>query len=819
LGLIPTAPILAAFVSPALFYAGAAAVSLPILIHLLARRRFKRIRWAAIEFLLQAEKRNRRRVRLEELILLLLRCLAVVLVALLVARPFFRPEGLAGLLGGAQQTERIFLLDDSFSMGLESGDGTVFDRAKRAVVQLVKLLSEQSPQDVVTVVRTSAMESPVAAGVFLDPRQTEDLFARLEGLKVSERAMSVTDVFQSVRRALDDQPDTINVTLYVVSDFQRKDWLAAGGWLNEAAARKDLSLTVAARMVGDSNSGAGAPSPAPQEAGATAGASPIATLADWAGANRGLSLVLVDVGAADAQNVAVTGIEAARSRIVAGVSSNVRASLSNFTPLPRSADLDISIGSIAQATVTVPEVQPADTTEVAVPISVVRPGSNWVRVAAPQDALPVDDARTLVFEAVESIRVLLVDGEPSADTYRDEVSLLRTAIRPPGEVFSGNDVTVIDEAELEDTRFDEFDVVVLANVYRVPGATADALGRFVRDGGGLALFLGDQVDADAYNATLYADGGGVLPAQLNERRTAPAGGVRLEAGDVSHPIVQIYGGAENPFVQNIYFEQYFACTAAGGEEGTEGRRDEGTKEEGTEARRHEGTKEEGTDSSSLAPRRAQVIARFADGDGTPAVIERVLGRGRVVLFTSSCDLEWNDWAKDPSFVVTALELVQYLSRGGGVEADLRVGSPIELPIDPGRFEPLVRVRTPAYPAEAEVDVAAAPDAEGQGFRLRWEQTETSGVYQFVLTTRSGEEAIRAVAVNLDPVESDPSRASEAELRRALPEMPFTFVAGLDSLQEAGEEARRELWRTVLLAAVLVLMGEQFLAWYFGRRNA
>ena len=70
-------------------------MAVPILIHLLARRRFRRICWAAIAFLLEAERRNRRRIRVEQLILLALRCLAVLLLALLVSRPFVQPGSLA----------------------------------------------------------------------------------------------------------------------------------------------------------------------------------------------------------------------------------------------------------------------------------------------------------------------------------------------------------------------------------------------------------------------------------------------------------------------------------------------------------------------------------------------------------------------------------------------------------------------------------------------------------------------------------------------------------------------------------------------------
>ena len=93
------------FVHPAIL-GGLALASLPIIIHLLNRRRFKRMDWAAMEFLLKAAVRNRRRVRLENLLLLLLRTLIVILLVMAVSRPFTsRESGLAGGCG-AEPTGR-----------------------------------------------------------------------------------------------------------------------------------------------------------------------------------------------------------------------------------------------------------------------------------------------------------------------------------------------------------------------------------------------------------------------------------------------------------------------------------------------------------------------------------------------------------------------------------------------------------------------------------------------------------------------------------------------------------------------------------------
>src|SRR5438309_3517750 len=100
-----------AFLHPWYMAAGAALVSAPILIHLINRMRFKRIRWAAMEFLLKSQRRNRRRLIIEQLLLLALRCLLVLLTVLLVSRYLF-----SFAMFEPQNTLHVVVLDDSLSM-------------------------------------------------------------------------------------------------------------------------------------------------------------------------------------------------------------------------------------------------------------------------------------------------------------------------------------------------------------------------------------------------------------------------------------------------------------------------------------------------------------------------------------------------------------------------------------------------------------------------------------------------------------------------------------------------------------------------------
>src|SRR5579871_4599821 len=133
------------FLNPWFMAAGGALASSPILIHLINRMRFKRIRWAAMEFLLKSQKRNRRRLIIEQLILLMLRILLVLLAAFLVARYVYAGFGDKGTL-------HVVVIDDTPSMGdrhrsPQGQDMTAFETGKEQLAALIhQALQANSPQ-------------------------------------------------------------------------------------------------------------------------------------------------------------------------------------------------------------------------------------------------------------------------------------------------------------------------------------------------------------------------------------------------------------------------------------------------------------------------------------------------------------------------------------------------------------------------------------------------------------------------------------------------------------------------------------------------
>src|SRR5438105_3421271 len=151
------------FVNPWTMAAGAGLVSVPILIHLINRMRFRRVKWAAMEFLLKAQKRMKRKLIIEQLILLLLRCLLVFLVGLLFARYL----GFSPLQGKeTRATAHVVILDDTPSMadrGLGGRDGQfvdAFEQAKTEARRIADAAKEATTPQSLDLLRLSELRKP-----------------------------------------------------------------------------------------------------------------------------------------------------------------------------------------------------------------------------------------------------------------------------------------------------------------------------------------------------------------------------------------------------------------------------------------------------------------------------------------------------------------------------------------------------------------------------------------------------------------------------------------------------------------------------------
>ncbi|MBN2448383.1 MAG: BatA domain-containing protein [Phycisphaerae bacterium] len=729
------------FVNAALL-GGTGLVAVPVIIHWLSRRRFRRIEWGAMRFVLEAERENRRRTRFEHWLLLMLRCLAMLLIALMVARPFVRPGLVGELLGRPEPVQRVIVLDDSASLQYTTAT-TDFERLREAAENLLSWIANEAGGMPLSIRTTSRpAESCFSSdhfGVAAGSEARAALRALEPGVARAEPARLCAALAKLV--AADD---AARIDVFVLSDLQASDWLRGNNQDSVFAALYGLNA-------------------------------------------RRLRLVLVTPPEESRDNVAISELAIDQPHVVAGIPVTARVRVTNFGH--QRADgfsLQFDIDDLPLPARTLEPLEPGEMRTIVQDVTCATPGfaTLTARLGQP-DRFELDDKRCIAVHVREALRVLVVNGAPASDPRLDEVFLLRHALAPPGPLGSGVRVSELSPEQLDGADLRAYDVVLLCNVGPIASGARDALLRFVQTGGGLALTLGDNtLDAAAFNRVIHADGAELAPLPLSDAVDASAHPVGLvRTGE--HALATALGDEAGRMSEYVRFRRYMRTGAA----------------------------------SDAVPAPV-VLARFDDDESTPALIERRVGDGRVLLFTSSINLAWNNWAAavDGSYVVTLLELVQHLSRSEGHPASLVGGQPLNVVVSLDEYAPQAVFRSPHYP-ETPATSGVLEQAEVAGVEravMRGPIADKLGTYTVELTPRSGAAEERPLCVNLDAAESDMRRATRAELDASLGEIRHTFATLGASTGQAEADSRRELWPILLLLLVVTLMAEQACAWWWGR---
>jgi hypothetical protein len=198
-----------------------------------------------------------------------------------------------------------------------------------------------------------------------------------------------------------------------------------------------------------------------------------------------------------------------------------------------------------------------------------------------------------------------------------------------------------------------------------------------------------------------------------------------------------------------------------------------------------------------------------------------------VAFTTTAAPLWNNWSRNPSFVVAMLEMQSYLATPPTVDANRVVGTPIELEFDPSHYQPEVRLLAPTdgdpiandsdAPAGTTGDAttlatSAVPQDGGKGLRAAFPDASASGVYELQLKTADNKVEVRRLAFNVEADEGNLNTIGAEELRSKLQGVAYEyrqadeFRVGVQDL--AGTNLSQ--WMVFLLVALLV--GEQALAY-------
>jgi uncharacterized membrane protein len=762
-------------VNPAIFAFGAAAISIPIIIHLLNRRKFKIVNWAAMDFLLEADKKNRRRVRLENWLLLFLRCLAVFLIGLLLARPY-DSSGLASGLFAEQKFERIVLVDDSLSTQSRVNNRSVNEIMQERLVDLARMFAGEKSDNALTLLLTSNPEQRKFNGTHIGPKNVDEVASELQHLEPSDQPAHLDAALQELDDYLASQPPNVNRVVYIVSDMRRRDWqpdqAPAEGATKEGAAKT----------------------------AAKAESQPVELVRKIAKAAKGC--FIIDVGDQEDRNLVIREVSTDDKALVAGVESRFKIYVANQGSQEiKDIRVKFTAGDAVPVTQTIDSI-PAGTEElVQVPITFVADEtentdkivSRKVKVevlperGAEEDRLAADSTSYFAARVVPGIPALVVDGDPSSKYGKSETFFLKRALNPPGKVLSGVAATVVADTELESVELRNFQVVVLCNLYRVSDKVLDDLKKWVAEGGGLVIFPGDQVDETFFNARLFGEGeteGKELsPVRLEEMAgdESDTKWVNFKIEDVKHKVLEGFVGQQTPLLENVkVFRWWKTSVKKGGE----------------------------------VP--ASVFARLTDAEESPAFVERTYGKGRVIVSAIPCDNDWSDFASGLAYIPFVQELVRYLAPGDALAGVVRVGEPLKYEIDLTKTDLNAEMATPGD-RKLSLQATQIPGTEESRWLLEQKTTPKQGFYELTLNNRDNTKSTVLFAANVDPSEGDLRRANTDQLEKELSDAGVRFVKG-GNASIASIGAQTEMWKYLLWILVGLLLGEQILGWLFGLRR-
>lgn len=495
------------FLHPALAW-GALLAGVPILIHLLNRQRFRPTAWGAMRFVEAAWRRTRRRMQLENLLLLLLRAGAIALLALAIARPFLESSSPLAALTESRR-DLVVILDVSASMGHRGEVKTSFDRARERAGELLDELRDDRGD---------------RAWLLLAGRTT-----RMLSWGDPAKAMAALD---AVARETDERMD-LTAALAEVEAIAREEAAGTGTSAIEVHLLSDLQ-----RNTFD-----------PARSGS--GSSPIEVLDALAALE--VTVFVEDMGPSllVPPNIGVTSLTLPERIVGPNTSVEVRAELTNHGDRPLAGvRVALELDGQRRPSRSV-DLGPRQTLELSFRLSFPEAGDHTLECRLEGDALVVDDARALVVRCPSALRVVLVNGAPASDIVEDAIGLLSAALEPsPSDSNLGLDafeVVELSPSELDagDHDLNTIDVLWLADVDGLSTQTYTAIAERVAAGAALIVSLGDRVQTERWNERAFRpDGSGLLPVELGAKRSVASrreGYWRAVESDFDHPALSFFG--------------------------------------------------------------------------------------------------------------------------------------------------------------------------------------------------------------------------------------------------------------------------------------
>ena len=422
------------------FLVGLLAVSLPFLIHLFNRQRVRTIPFSTLVFLKQLQHKKMRRLKLRQLLLLILRALVLGMVILAFARPSIK-SGSTVVPGSQTQTVAVLILDNSLSMGLETDQGLLYQKA-----QLVahKILNNFSNGDELHLLFTTDLtDVQIQKTIYSEAR----LIQLIDSSAVSYK---YGDIWQAIEKGVELVEKSIypNKEVYIISDFQKT------GFPSEEWPRQ-------------------------------------------IGASSAIRFYLIPCSDAEHDNVGITQVNLLDQILDKNKPVRLKVEIQNFGNRKMSELLvhcSLMGKRVAQEIITFPK---RSSKLVEFRLIPTQRGLLNGTVEIEEDDLVLDDKAYFTLMIPEKTKVLCVGTGQS-------VRYFKLALMPTPEQESRFEIETITNVRTLPRSLDEYQVVALVNVPPLEGSWLDQLRQFVESGGGLVIIPGAQADLKFYNGHLLS---------------------------------------------------------------------------------------------------------------------------------------------------------------------------------------------------------------------------------------------------------------------------------------------------------------------------
>jgi hypothetical protein len=456
---------------------GLAGAAIPIVLHFFFRSRYRTVPWAAMEFLLTSIEQTARRLKFQELLLLILRCTVLLVLAFALARPALSLVG----GGGRDAVDAVFIIDTSFSMGAREGTKTRFELAKSAALNALDQLPPHSTVQIYTCGNTASEP------LLRDPANLDQARKVITGLELTHQATELSPAVTECVKVLKASPAS-NKELYVFSDLQKQGLETNASEINAQLNEAKTIATVYMVRCGT-------------QALATAAVLDIVPQKDIPrpGQRIGFAVVVQNTGTLPIRNVQVS--------------------------------LAVDGAFDSAETQPLAELPPGARAVVPMAVRFEKPGLRIVTAFLSNDDLPGDNYLDRVIEVHDKVRILVVDGNLNLrDPERSSSYYLLHALSPVAEEKKAEyylQPELVTPRQAGGELLKDKAICILTNVPVAEDAFVDpeaptqefldALAGFVKKGGGLMIFGGDKVSAASYNKVLGK--AGVLPLPLTDIET------------------------------------------------------------------------------------------------------------------------------------------------------------------------------------------------------------------------------------------------------------------------------------------------------------